>query len=593
MAIFSNLKIRTFSILGNAILALVAIGGAFAAYTSSAEMVKKTDFVTANSLPSLVHLADLNAKVLDARLTLSRSILAPNAEETQRIEDELSSKVVDIDKSLADYKSLVVNADEAKLLDSIEAAWREWQASAEPIRKLSLQMQTEEATNTFNADLAPKSFALTQALDAILDFNENLGQESGNASMTAGQLAQYTSIAVAGLAAVISAIVIAVTVMRVARPLAGITAAMDDMASGNLDRDVPYLANGDEVGGIGRALQAIKDAIARRTRDEAEARMEVQKRMVDGLATGLAALRDGKLGNRIDTAFPEEYEALRRDFNQTTESLAAIVAEVVQGSQNVRMGSGEIASAAADLSGRTESQAAALEESAAAVRQLLDSVRDTADNAGEASAIAEKTSYEAGQGGEMMARAVAAIEEIARSSAKMGEIVSLIDGIAFQTNLLALNAGVEAARAGESGRGFAVVANEVRALAQRSADAASEITSIIKASEQEVADGVRLIGQTQSALEGIVQYTANLSEKITMIAAATGEQSQAIAQVNTVVGDMDRITQQNAALVEESTAASRHLSSAATNLLQLVERFDLGSKHQNATSYGHSARLAA
>lgn len=593
MAIFSNLKIRTFSILGNAILALVAIGGAFAAYTSSAEMVKKTDFVTANSLPSLVHLADLNAKVLDARLTLSRSILAPNAEETQRIEDELSSKVVDIDKSLADYKSLVVNADEAKLLDSIEVAWREWQASAEPIRKLSLQMQTEEATNTFNADLAPKSFALTQALDAILDFNENLGQESGNASMAAGQLAQYTSIAVAGLAAVIAAIVIAVTVMRVARPLAGITAAMDDMASGNLDRDVPYLANGDEVGGIGRALQAIKDAIAHRTRDEAEARMEVQKRMVDGLATGLAALRDGKLGNRIDTAFPEEYEALRRDFNQTTESLAAIVAEVVQGSQNVRMGSGEIASAAADLSGRTESQAAALEESAAAVRQLLDSVRDTADNASEASAIADKTSYEAGQGGEMMARAVAAIEEIARSSAKMGEIVSLIDGIAFQTNLLALNAGVEAARAGESGRGFAVVANEVRALAQRSADAASEITSIIKASEQEVADGVRLIGQTQSALEGIVQYTANLSEKITMIAAATGEQSQAIAQVNTVVGDMDRITQQNAALVEESTAASRHLSSAATNLLQLVERFDLGSKHQNATSYGHSARLAA
>ncbi|NLR71886.1 HAMP domain-containing protein [Novosphingobium sp. ERN07] len=579
--------------MGNVLLALVAIGGAFVAYTSSANMVAKTELVTTNIVPSMVQLSNLNANILEARIALTRSILAPNIEETRVVEDELSSKMAAVDKSLTDYRPMLVGPDEEKLLDSIDASWTEWKASADPIRKLSLQLKNTEATNAFNVDLAPKNVALSEAMKAILYFNEKLAKESGDASEAAGHSAQNASVIVAGLAAVIATLVVAVTLLRVARPLAGITAAMEDMASGNLDRDVPYLENGDEVGGIGRALQAIKDAIACRTREEAEARMEVQKRMVDGLATGLALLRDGKLDCRIHAAFPEEYEALRRDFNQTTASLAAVIAEVVQGSQNVRTGASEIASAATDLSGRTESQAAALEESAAAVRQLLDSVRDTSTNADEASAIADRASNEAGQGGEMMARAVAAIEEIARSSAKMGEIVSLIDGIAFQTNLLALNAGVEAARAGESGRGFAVVANEVRALAQRSADAASEITAIIKASEQEVADGVKLIGQTQTALDGIMQHTARLSEKITTIAAATGEQSQAIAQVNTVVSDMDRITQQNAALVEESTAASQHLSSAAMNLLQLVERFDLGRGQSGTTSYGYSTRLAA
>lgn len=455
-----------------------------------------------------------------------------------------------------------------------------------------MQLQTAEATRIYNGPIVTKGQALAESLTAIREFNEKLGKENAEVGIAAGQSAQTAALIVACLSGIIAVLIVVLTLVRVARPLTKLTAAMEDMAQGNLDRTVPYLENGDETGGIGRALQAIKQAIARRSEEEAAAQMAVQNQVVSGLAAGLSSLRDGKLDCRIGAAFPPQYEELRADFNQTVDALAEVISQVLERSQNVRVGASEIASAAVDLSNRTESQAASLEESSAAVRQLTESVQDTAQTAQDAKTVAERASQDAGNGGQMMAQAVSAIEEIARSSQRMGENVSLIDGIAFQTNLLALNAGVEAARAGESGKGFAVVANEVRALAQRSADAASEITNMIKASEQEVSDGVRLIGQTQTALEAIVQHTAILSEKIATIASSCGDQSTAIGQVNIVVSDMDRITQQNAALVEESTAASQQLSMAASSLLELVAHFDLGSGGA-AHHFRQSPRLAA
>ena len=582
MALLANMKIKTLSLAGNLLLALAAVGGGLSTYAGSTLLMGQLGSMAHNAIPSLAALSSLSTGVMDTRLTLARHILASTPEDTQAYDDKLDQLEANVDKMIGDYRPLVVNDEERKLYDAVNAAWADWKATAEPIRALSLQLETAGATQQFNQTLAPKGQALKESIDAIRDFNEALGKKTGDAGMVAGQSLNDIALIVAIGSTLVALGVIAFTLLRVARPLAGMTAAMDDMAAGNLDRDVPYLGNGDEIGGIGRALEAIKDAIARRTAAEAQARIDVQQRMVGGLATGLTALRDGRLDVRIENAFPEEYESLRHDFNQTVEALAGVISEVVMGAENVRTGAGEIASAASDLSNRTESQAAALEESAAAVRQLNQSVRDTAGTASEASAVAADASRDAAASGDMMVRAVAAIEEIARSSARMGEIVSLIEGIAFQTNLLALNAGVEAARAGDAGKGFAVVASEVRALAQRSAEAASEITGIIKSSEREVHDGVQLIGQTQSALEQIVGHTERLSKMIGEIAGSTGEQSSAIGQVNTVVGEMDRITQQNAALVEESTAASQNLSNAAMTLLKLVQRFELGRQSQSA-----------
>ena len=593
MAFLGNLKIRTISIAGNLLLGLAAVGGGIASVVGVGAMKEQVVFIDENTVPSIAQIGDVSIGVMEARFAMSKLILASTDVARQEQDGTLNEKKAAVDKMLEDYRANISGDEEQKLFDAVLASWDDWKGTAGPIRQLAMQAQIDEATLKFNDELGPRGAALAKALDALRDFNVKLGGDASDAAVAGATSTRSLAMSVAAISALIASLVVFLTIVRIARPVAQLTAAMEDMAGGNLDRDVPFRDQPDEVGGIGRALESIKDSIARRTREEAEQRMEIQQRMVSGLAQGLTALRDGRLNCRIDQAFPEEYEGLRHDFNQTIESLAALIAQVVQGSGNVRTGASEIASAAADLSGRTESQAAALEESAAAVRQITDSLRESAHTASEASSVAGEARRDASASGEMMGRAVSAMEEIAKSSGRMGEIVSLIEGIAFQTNLLALNAGVEAARAGDAGKGFAVVASEVRALAQRSAEAASEITGIIKSSEREVGDGVQVIGQTQEALDQIVRHTARLSDMIGTIAEATSQQSAAISQVNTVVGDMDRITQQNAALVEESTAASQNLANAAGTLSQLVERFDLGDSRGRAPAQAASRRLAA
>ena len=308
-----------------------------------------------------------------------------------------------------------------------------------------------------------------------------------------------------------------------------------------------------------------------------------------GLANRVAA---GDLTSTIEVNSTDEFGKLLAALKSMTANLTRMVNEIRSGAESIRNAAEEVATGNSNLSQRTEEQASTLEETASSMEELTSAVRSNTQGADKANAVAQEANRVATAGGAAVSAVVNTMNEIQESSKKIGDIITVIDGIAFQTNILALNAAVEAARAGEQGRGFAVVATEVRALAQRSADAAAEITGIIKTSEQEVADGVQLIGQTQSALQGIVQHTARLSDMIGAIAAATGEQSSAISQVNTVVGEMDRITQQNAALVEESTAASQHLSSAAVNLLQMVQRFDLGRSAASARSE-HQPRLAA
>ena len=362
----------------------------------------------------------------------------------------------------------------------------------------------------------------------------------------------------------------------VVAPLARMTQAMADMADGNLDREVPDTDLDNEVGDIGRALVAIKTSVAARARTEGESQMAAQRQVVSALGNGLSNLKAGRLGAPITQSFPQNYEVLRNDFNDTSATMAEVMRKITQSVQTVRSGAGEIAAAASDLARRTESQAASLEESSAAVRELTESVTNSARTASDATGLARNAHAAATSSGELMVGAVTAMTEIDHSSRQMEEIVGLIEGIAFQTNLLALNAGVEAARAGEAGKGFAVVATEVRALAQRSSDAAKDITAIIKGSARNVTVGVEMINQNQASLGTIISITADMAKLISDLALASKEQALSIHQVEAVVGEIDRITQQNAALVEQSTAASRSLAMEADGLGALVERFDVG-----------------
>ena len=352
----------------------------------------------------------------------------------------------------------------------------------------------------------------------------------------------------------------------------------------------------DEVGAMARSVQVFRDAAkekerleeaaaatahlveAERERGEAarEAAAASQALVVESVADGLERLSKGDLLYRLNVNFAPEYEKLRMDFNQAMETLEKTIQGISANTQGVRAGAGEITRSSDDLARRTERQAASLEETAAALDEINVTVGKTAQGANEARDVVNTAKSDAERSGAVVRETVTAMQEIETSSKQISNIIGVIDEIAFQTNLLALNAGVEAARAGDAGRGFAVVATEVRALAQRSADAAKEIKTLISASGTQVEAGVRLVGETGKALTRIVEQVNKLSELVGNIACSAQEQATGLGQVNTAVNQMDQVTQQNAAMVEEATAASHALAAEAEELSRLVSQFRVG-----------------
>ncbi|NML74568.1 HAMP domain-containing protein [Rhizobium sp. S-51] len=379
-------------------------------------------------------------------------------------------------------------------------------------------------------------------------------------------------------------------------PIVGMTTAMSRLAGGDHDVEVPALDRCDEVGQMAKAVVVFKDAAVEKLRlsNETEAmraaaeqdrrRAEADKAReaeeiafaVDQLATGLSALSDGNVAYRIQVAFAERLDTLRRNFNSSVEKLQAALAQVGANASAINAGAAEIRASADDLARRTEQQAASIEETAAALEQVTTTVKDTARRAEDVGQLVNRTRTGAERSGEVVRNAVTAMTEIEKSSGEIGNIIGVIEDIAFQTNLLALNAGVEAARAGEAGKGFAVVAQEVRELAQRSANAAKEIKALISTSSTQVGNGVALVGETGSELEKIVSAVQEISQHVSAIVTASREQSTGLQEINTAVNTMDQGTQQNAAMVEEQTAASHSLATEAAALNALLAQFELG-----------------
>jgi methyl-accepting chemotaxis protein len=363
----------------------------------------------------------------------------------------------------------------------------------------------------------------------------------------------------------------------VTRPIGRIGAVMGEIADGHLDVSVTDTDRQDEIGQIGQALQALQAKLTTaRLAEEERARMQEDLRLVvETLRAAMNDLAVGDLSRPIEEEFSVEYEGLRTDFNQTIATLSDTITQVVEAAQNIRSRSNEISAASEDLSRRTENQAAALEETAAALDELTVSVKSAADSAREVEGIVRQARKEAEESGVVVQGAVAAMAEIEKSSEQISQIIGAIDDIAFQTNLLALNAGVEAARAGDAGKGFAVVASEVRALAHRSSAAAKEIKALISASALHVGRGVDQVGRAGEALHSIVGSVGNVATLVSTIAAGAAEQSTGLGEINVGVTQLDQVTQQNAAMVEESTAASHMLHQDATGLSDLVARFRL------------------
>ena len=406
-----------------------------------------------------------------------------------------------------------------------------------------------------------------------------------------------TIVALGGVASILLAALMAWLIGRaISRPLAGMTSAMQALARGDHSVQVPAIGQHDEIGEMAGAVQVFKAAAVEKLRLEADAlaagRLTEEERarnaeamaaasaqqghVVELVASGLSRLSGGDLAYRIDERFPAEYERLRSDFNGAMAKLQDTMKTVAASASAIRSGTGEISTASEDLSRRTEQQAASLEETAAALDEITATVRRTAEGSKHARAVVGSARGNAEQSGLVVRQAVEAMSGIEKSSREISQIIGVIDEIAFQTNLLALNAGVEAARAGDAGRGFAVVASEVRALAQRSAEAAKEIKALISTSGVQVQQGVTFVGQTGEALVRIVAQVAEIDGIVGEIASSAQEQATGLDQVNTAVNQMDQVTQQNAAMVEESTAASHALAQETSELTRLIGEFRLG-----------------
>lgn len=356
---------------------------------------------------------------------------------------------------------------------------------------------------------------------------------------------------------------------HVLEPLAQTAQVMSRMAAGDLEIGRNIHHREDEIGAMSAAIEVFRAAaIAER---EAAAH---QRRVVDSLSQGLQHLAAGQLHYRIHTPLGEEYESLRQDFNDALQELGDAIGGVMATAAGVEKGASEIRGASDDLARRNEAHAGTLEEMAATMDQVTHTIRESASHAAHVQGSIAQTHQAAVAGGDVVARATSAMTGIERSSQEIGQIVNVIDSIAFQTNLLALNAGVEAARAGDAGKGFAVVANEVRALAQRSAGAAKDIKALIHASTDQVLGGVALVRETGAVLGNIVEQVGLINTQVGDMTSSTELQATYLGEINKAIAHMDGITQQNAAMSEQATAAARSLATQAQAMNAMVGRFE-------------------
>ena len=438
------------------------------------------------------------------------------------------------------------------------------------------------------------------------------------ANASASQNDAFVSLIAYGLTFLVSVVLsitgICVIIFRVTRPVGALTHSMTALAEGNLSVLIGGVERRDEIGAMARSVQIFQQAALRNKALEAEAaearitseneRLEVQRRAeaeaeerllqaTGSLATGLRHLASGDLRCEIETPLAAQFEALRHDFNSSVSQLRAAMSQVGHAASLVNSGSYEISQASDNLSKRTEQQAASLEETAAALEEVTANVQSTSKRAGDARDLVRGARSRAENSSQVVNNAVNAMGRIEHSSKQISQIISVIDEIAFQTNLLALNAGVEAARAGEAGKGFAVVAQEVRELAQRSANAAKEIKVLIGNSEVAVGEGVKLVNDTGEGLAAIADLVLQINQHMDAIATAAQEQSMGLSEINSAVNHMDQATQQNAAMVEEMNAAGAGLAEESKRLGELLSAFRTGEAERMEPQARPVARLAS
>jgi methyl-accepting chemotaxis protein len=493
-----------------------------------------TNEIGSNWLPSVETLGSLRARADDVRRLSLRELLAVDANQMSTTRAQHTAAINAFNSSLDAYSKLVSSPEEQRILDSMKSSWASYLEVDDKVVKL-IDAGAGSATEARQLSATEGSKRFTATLE-LIDSDIKLNHD-GSAAEVVKAGAAFSSARIWIL--LLSAFALAAG--------AGIAFVITRSITGPLRRSVE-----------------VAETVAR-----------------------------GDLTAAIHVDGKDELSQLLGALRHMNERLLDTVGRVRSSSESIATGSSQIAAGNTDLSQRTEEQAASLEETAASMEELTSTVKQNAENANQGNALAARASDTAARGGEVVSRVVDTMHGISSSSQQVAQIISVIEGIAFQTNILALNAAVEAARAGEQGRGFAVVAGEVRTLAQRSASAAKEIKDLIDESVNRVNSGTALVDEAGRTMSEIVQSVRQVSDLMGEISAASGEQHRGIEQVNVAISQMDEVTQQNAALVEEASAAAQSMASQASTLREVVSTFKLPAAHETRTTASHAPKSVA
>ncbi|CCE99955.1 HAMP domain-containing methyl-accepting chemotaxis protein [Sinorhizobium fredii] len=606
-----------------ALLLLLLVGQGLFALSLVGGVYEDVETLATRWVPSVDITNKINTAIADLRGSQNRHIVNRTDAGMKRADDAIAADLKKLDERMKIYDGLVSGSEERALYGKFKDVFATYLKQHDELIAMSRAGKKDEAGEFLTSAMRQSYNELDNLADGFRDVNLAGAKQSYADSTADFASARLTTFVLLGVACLSGLAAMAFAIVGISRPINRTTEVMRTLSDGDLSVEIPFTDRTNEIGEMARAVEVFKrNGIKVRELNAQEAALQAKSAdlqvsigaVVSAAVAGdftrritktydnvdldrfaasvneliasvdrgiaetrrvVAALADGDLSETMRGEFQGAFGELQDNVNQTMANLRSVLGEVRSAIDTINGGAGEMRIASGDLSKRTEQQAASLEETSSALEEITAAVKSSTERALEASHMVDEARRSTEQSSAVVKDAVSAMGRIEEASGEIGQIINVIDEIAFQTNLLALNAGVEAARAGEAGKGFAVVAQEVRELAQRSANAAKDIKALISRSGEEVGAGVKLVTATGAALTLIEGHVVKVNEHVHSIATAAREQSTGLSEVSTAVNQMDQVTQQNAAMVEESTAATNRLADEAANLARLIARFRL------------------